>query len=69
MRRGADPGRMLTPWPVIPRKILVQVPAERSPDGVVIANPLRLLLLRIAFEAKTTELDHDLVGSKRSRYL
>src|SRR5712692_4035161 len=47
------------------QEILVQISPERSPDGVVVADPLRLLVRGIALEAEAAELDHDPVGTDR----
>src|SRR5229473_6926826 len=47
------------------QEVFVQVSPERSPDGVVIADPLPLLVRRVTLQAETAELDHDPVGTDR----
>src|SRR5439155_21265896 len=46
-------------------EVLVEVAAERAPDGVVVEDALGALLCRIALEPETAELDRDLVGAER----
>src|SRR5262249_7889807 len=46
------------------QEILMQVAPERSPDGVVVADALCLLVLAVALKAETAELDHDPVRAE-----
>src|SRR5262249_13680022 len=47
------------------QEILMQVAPEGSPDGIVVADALRLLVPAVALKAETAELDHNPVRTER----